>query len=146
MTFVNEYVSEDDVKKYQLDELWFKYNPGKKEVPSYFQHHWTVDKENNVYFVLVDIGREEHSNRLKFILYINGDLFEVVVEKAKGGSLKYNEQPYKIVWELIAITPTILLDKHKNIISILQNALSTYGVRGILKQVPNTIAEFKNFD
>jgi len=145
MPFINEYVSDEDIKKYQLDELWFKYNPGKNEVPSYFQHHWTVDKENNMFLKLAKTGREEHSNRLKFALYMNDDLFEVVAEKAKGCSLKFSEQPYKIVWELITITPTKLLDKHINIISILQDALTTYGVGGILKQVPNTIVEFNNF-
>jgi len=145
MGFINEYVSEEDIKEYKLDELWFKYNPGKKEVPSYFQHHWTVDRENNVFLKEVDGGREEHSNRVVFAFFIKGDLFEVVLDTVKGGSLDFSEQPYVRIWELIQITPTALVDKHKDLISLLKNALTSFAVSGVFTPVSNSIVKFNNF-
>lgn len=142
MPFINEYVSEENIKEYQLDELWRKYT-WKKEVPSYFQHDWTFDSEKNVFLKLSDIGREEHSNRITFSFYIKGDLYDVILDKA--GSLSFSIQPYIITWELVRITPSALLDKHEDLYTMIKSALTAYGNDGVSYQVPNTIVKFNNF-
>ena len=51
MLFVNKYVSYKDAKKYDLDNLWNKYNYSMLEMSealNHFdvhQHAWCVDKE-----------------------------------------------------------------------------------------------------
>lgn len=142
MPFINEYVSEENVKEYQLDELWLKYT-WKKEVPSYIQHHWTFDSEKNVFLKVANIGREEHSNRITFSLYIKGDLYDVILDKT--GSLSFSTQPYIVTWDLVQITPSALIDKYEDLYTILKSALTVYGVSGVLKQVPNTVVKFNNF-
>lgn len=142
MPFINEYVSEEDVKKYQLDELWLKYT-WKKEVPSYIQHHWTFDSEENVFLKVADKGREEHSNRITFSLYIVGDLYDVILDKA--GSLSFSTKPYIVTWDLVQITPSALIDKYEDLYKMLKSALTMYGVSGVVKQMPNTVVKFNNF-
>lgn len=45
MAFVNEYVSDEDVKKYGLEEINRRYS--KIDIPGRFS--WTVDRERNIY-------------------------------------------------------------------------------------------------
>ena len=74
MGFVNEYVPEEDIKNYNLDETWLKYHPAYQSVPSYLRHCWTIDREDNIYLMLMDIGREEISNRHTFVVYLKGEM------------------------------------------------------------------------
>jgi hypothetical protein len=61
MPFVNEYVSDDDIEKYRLDELWLRYHPEYKSVPSIYRHNWTIDRERNTYFMVVGGGGREEN-------------------------------------------------------------------------------------
>jgi len=142
MPFINEHVSEENIKEYQLDDLWRKYT-WKKEVPSYFQHHWTFDSEKNLFLKLAKTGGEEHSNRHTFSFYIKGDLYDIILDRT--GSLTFSTQPYIVTWELVRITPSALIDKHEDLYTMIKNALTVYGDDGILHQVPNTIVKFNNF-
>lgn len=144
MGFINEYVSDENVKKYKLDELWLEHHPWKKTLPYAYKHHWTYDHKNNIFLKLMKIGKEEFSNRTTFILFVKGDVFEVVIDVDDSSSHDFSEQPYKKILNLVKLRPKLDDDKYKEIIEILKNALSTYGVSGIVHQVPNTIVTLQN--
>ena len=53
MGFVNEYVSDEDIEKYDLRGIWDKYYPLRKG--RYFggnRPHWTVDKNINTFITV----------------------------------------------------------------------------------------------
>ena len=93
MPFVNEYVSYEDAEKYDLDNLWNKYNYSMLKMPealtSYevHQHAWCVDKEQgywlfNCGFLLNEdslSGFVEPSNEEAFILHVNGQNIEFIL-------------------------------------------------------------------
>lgn len=142
MTFVNEYVSDDDIKKYGLNELWLKYSPEYKGFPSSFRHEWTIDRDRNAYFkVMGGGGREE--NYKKCVLNINGTHLTVRIRVSVGSSLHFSDQPFKINWELIDIDREKPRADHDETIKVLKDALLAYGYAGARRQVPNTIVEFQ---
>ncbi len=56
MAFVNEYVSEEDIRKYDLVTLRLQYNPvWKKEgkLPYNYQFTWTIDRERDIFLISV---------------------------------------------------------------------------------------------
>ncbi|MES9822515.1 MAG: hypothetical protein ABW161_07200 [Candidatus Thiodiazotropha sp.] len=66
MTFVNEFASEEDIEKYDLNGIWNQYFPSRKGKYYLGQRPWfTIDRERNIFFMVLDGGREEHSNRKK---------------------------------------------------------------------------------
>lgn len=143
MGFVNEFVSEEDIKKYKLDEIWLKNSPAYKSVPASFRHHWTIDRERDIYFKVIGSGREELANQVIGNFYWKGQLLTVHLYVAAGGSLKFSEQPFRKIWERADIFPRQAVTEHPEIMDALKEALTVYGVRGMQNQVPNTIVEFK---
>lgn len=146
MAFVNEYISDNDVKKFQLDELWLKYHPAYKSVPDYYRYRWTIDRERDTYFMIMGSGREELSNRATCVLCIKGNLYEIELDIARGTSLSYSDQPYKLIWEMASFWPSEhKIEQRAEIINLLKDALTAYGAEGVRRQVADTIVEFKNF-
>lgn len=84
MAFVNEFVPEEDVKKYGLEEIDRRYRRAD------LRPQWTVDRERDMYLRLVDIGREEDSNRLEFTFFWKGVLLYVQL-KLRGGGVRGGE-------------------------------------------------------
>lgn len=142
MPFINEYVSEDDVEKYKLVELWLKYHPGRKSVPEGLDFHWTVDKKNNMYFKIVSSGREELFNTKICILFIDGNEIEFELEQADS-YMDAGDTLVK-VWELIRIKPAMQEEKKQSVLSVLRDALAAYGVAGIASHNNNYKIKFKN--
>lgn len=147
MTFVNEYVSEEDIKKYMLDEIWLKYHPEEKSVPNHYRHEWTVDRERDIFLKWISVGREEYSNRLTFVLYWKGELFTVDIDLiGVGRPQKLTDRPYKKVWELVGIWPSQpKTATREEVLTALKEALIVRGYDGARRQIPDTIVEFKNF-
>lgn len=153
MTFVNEFVPEEDVKKYDLDGLLNSYNPySLNKLPhAGFKHSWTVDRERGGYFLPVKTveevgasGRNEPTNRKIFVLGWQDKTFSVELALSPETSSKIHAVPFKIVWELVRITPSELPDVlTKEILEIAKEALAVYGLWGVHRQVPNTSVEFK---
>jgi len=85
MAFVNEFVPEEDAKKYGLEEIDRHYRH------SSFHPEWTVDRERDIYLREVEIGREESANRHGFTLYWKGALLFVRLTR-KGGGVRHGEQ------------------------------------------------------
>jgi hypothetical protein len=150
MTFVNEFTSEEDLRKFRLDELLTEFNPfhWRKGRPSTFKHSWTVDKSRNAYLVCVEnieevgpSGRDEPTTRYVFAFFLDELKILVTLDKA-GSSLSFKDSPFLITYRLIEIScPEDRSIERNNIISALREALVIYGYQGAWRQVENTIVK-----
>ncbi|MEW8030128.1 MAG: hypothetical protein AB2806_20630 [Candidatus Thiodiazotropha sp.] len=145
MAFVNEFASDEDIEKYDLNGIWDQYHPLRKgryycgQAPMY-----TIDRERNIFFMVLGGGGEEHTNRLEVLLWINAKHVVVEIDLAIGSSPNINDVPFKQIWELVAVHPENSLNKSKEeLVEILKEALIVHGFDGANRQVPNTIVEFK---
>lgn len=144
MPFVNEFASDEDIKKYDLYGIWDKYHPLRKGKYYLGQRPWfTIDRDKNIFFMVLGSGREEHCNRKKVLLWINGCSVVAEIDLVDGSSLNLNDVPFKRVWDLVGLHPQVDSNiSEKEIIGILKEALIAYGYYGIHKQVSNTVVEF----
>lgn len=154
MTFINEYVSDNDVKKYDLLNVWCRSpsdDPIKQAGRSFY---WTIDYERNIWLMLREIvhsyensrsGRPEPTDGRIFILSINNEIIEIHLNNLCDESTHvFSQIPFYQVWEFKSMIRTDLTDlSNKEIILILKEALAVFGYDGISKQVPNTIVKFK---
>ena len=145
MVFVREFVSEEDIKKYDLDGIWDIYHPfSKGKRPPGFSHSWTIDREREIFFIPVAAGREERSNRMTCVLWWKGTLLAVKIDLAAGSSGNLSDVPFKMVWALVDVHQSDdFVVAREEVIQVLKEALTAYGYRGAKRQVPNTIVEFK---
>lgn len=138
MTFINEFVSDDDVKKFKLNEMWDRYHPySKGDMNVGFRHSWTIDREKNIFFIPARSGREEHSNRKECILYWKGIELKVIL-------IKHGLSPGPGVrWEVNSVQkPNVEVIPESEILSTLKAALGVYGYRGVWRQVDEYQVEF----
>lgn len=143
MSFVNEFVPEEDINKYRLREIWDKYHPFSKEgLNKSFRHSWTIDREKDVFIIPASTGREEFSNQTIWILWWKG--VELSVTLRQSGSEKISEGTGLVVWELESIwKPQGCAINDREIIPVLKEALSAYGFYGIYRQLPDYKVGFK---
>ena len=147
MAFVNEYVSEEDIKKYNLEEDWIRRNPHYRTQgrPTSCPLKWTIDRERNIYFMIIGgVGaREANDLGIPCALIWQGKEISVTLKLAKGSSDNLNKNPFIRVWDLINIgTSNVEMVSDKEILQTLKEALTVYGYSGAHRQVPNTIVEF----
>ena len=158
MAFVNEYISDEDMKKYNLIELMDYY---RKLDGSFHPFNlasvggrlsWTIDKERNIWLLnalskhLPD-HRDGWTGEVYFILYYQGRKIEVVLNAV---STNKATNPIQKTWRVLRIKEEDIkgLDE-KEIFKVLQEALSEYGLNGLtddsFKRVgikkPNVIAK-----
>jgi hypothetical protein len=146
MGFVNEFASEEDIEKYDLEGLMDKYRPIYKDRQfELSQPKFTIDRERNIFFMTYRQGREEFSNRTYALLWISGKCVIVEVDLVYGSSESLSDSPFKMVWELAAFRLQEEINMpRETAINILKEALIAYGYAGARKQIPNTIVEFKS--
>jgi len=145
MAFVNEYVSEEDIKKYSLEEDWIRRNPQYRPEgrPASCRLKWTIDRERNIYFMVVGGGGREE-NFTDCILNWDGKELAVRLVETAGGSKNLNEVPFKIIWDLEFIRPSQLdVVSHQEIVLVLKEVLTVFGYDGARRQIPNSVVEFK---
>jgi hypothetical protein len=144
MPFVNEFASDEDIRKYNLNEIWDMYHPlWKGDYYTGRQPDFTIDRQRNIFFMAIGGGGEEHQNRKKWLLWLDGQHIVIEVDLAEGSSPNISDVPFKRVWGLVGIYPqTRARVSRKEIVVILKEALTTYGLLGVYRQVPNTIVEF----
>ena len=129
MAFVNEYVGEDNIKKYGLEALRMEW---KGSIPPRFRYEWTFDAERNCYFIPMETGREEESNQVRGVLYYKGIQWDVKVSLESNGSLSFAENPYRVIWGLRHIKHPSGGDvPEQEIVPVLKEALVAYRVFGI---------------
>ena len=144
MAFINEFISNNDREKYEINTLWRKYHPGSQLNPDELDIEWTFDRHNDIYLKAMKSGREELSNQTTFVLAIKGVLYEVVANTLKG-RLNIKNDPYIKIWELIYISPKPSEAERKTVLKYFKEALTAYGVSGVAYQASNTIVKFENF-
>lgn len=149
MAFVNEYISDKNIKKFQIYELMNNVQSKnskrqKKPFPDkYYKHHWTIDKEREIWFMWTDTPNDplepsRYTGERFFILNYKGESIEVVLRKIfDESSRKLTDNPFHIVWSLDRITPESIEElSYKEIIELVKEALCVYGTAGIKTSEP----------
>ena len=149
MAFVNEYISNENIKKFQINELMNTVQSKnckreKNPFPSKnYKHHWTIDKEREIWFMWADTPNDplepsRYTGEIFFILNYRGEIIEVVLRQIfKESSRKLTDNPFNIVWSLDRITPESIGElSYKEIVELIKETLSVYGTRGIKTPVP----------
>jgi hypothetical protein len=133
MAFINEYISEEDIIKYEVKEAWEKISPGSTGPDSFLSKYtWTIDKDRDVYFIPMASGKEEFSNQSISALWWKGTLLSVSLA-SMGGYLDYPNGKGERTWALIKILkPKEFHVPDVEIIPILKDALITFGYDGII--------------
>jgi hypothetical protein len=145
MGFVNEYVSDEDIEKYGLEELYIKYNPSLIEsgIPSFHRFMWTINASEEVCLMKVGVGREELCSRFTWVLFWKGKKVKVQTELTDESSRKFSESPYIRVWDLISIENTEIDEADRSeVINFLKDALEVFGYDGARRQIQDTLIKF----
>ncbi|MBS0355280.1 MAG: hypothetical protein JSR83_15435 [Proteobacteria bacterium] len=125
MAFVNEYLSEDDCKKYEIHLIDERFVVGGTSSNS-----WTIDRDRNIYLRTVARGREEFSHLSTWTLYWHEDLIVLELENLStsgptGGVCHGHKRVRSIE------IPPHLEDKRADILSDLKDALTAYKDGGV---------------
>ena len=152
MAFVNEWISQEDIKKYNLIELKDSYL--KKDYSGYkewMKLHWCVDRKREIWFMYVlsphkPDHREGWTGEDFFVLHYQGKNIEIVL-KNLGGSVKPTDNPFRVIWKLIRINEEDLEGfEYEEVLCVLKEVLNTYGWMGIQdREVPqeNLLVELR---
>ena len=157
MPFVNEYVSYEDAEKYDLDNLWNKYNYSMLKMPealtSYevHQHAWCVDEERGYWLFncghLINeesrSGYPEPSDKEVFILHVNGQ--NIVFILTSHGMESTDLYPMHFSYELVSMSPSSLPNmSRESLLNILKDAINIFKYNGIrdLEENAKTLIEF----
>jgi len=144
MAFVNEYVSQEDIKKYGLAELHRRcshkannYNAARDGLHDKSQ--WTIDREREIWFMRLGIRKIPgeippiYLGNDIYILHYKGKNIEVVMEdNRKDGSTKFSDNPFRIRWDILSISSSLLDGvQTEEIIELIQEAMEVYGLSGV---------------
>ena len=80
MAFVNEYIPEADIKKFDINEINKQYIVGGTNA-----RDWTVDRDRNMYLRCVARGREEFRHQSTWTFYWHGELLKVDIDTLEAG-------------------------------------------------------------
>jgi len=82
MSFINEYISDEDRERYKLDEVDRRFVVGGTS-----SNEWTIDKEREIYLRHVASGREEFSRESTWTFFWKGFFIVIDLEivDSKGG-------------------------------------------------------------
>jgi hypothetical protein len=149
MAFVNEFISEEDLQKHKLEELWKSYDAWswRNGRPDFFNPEWVIDRERNAFLVRVlnwmevgRSGRSEPTPKCTWILDIGGHRIEVVLFEVPGTWYSFTESPFRVEWNLVDIlTPHENVASREEVLQMLRDALMVFGYDGARRQIPNTI-------
>ncbi|HSH72871.1 MAG TPA: hypothetical protein VK974_07425 [Methylophilaceae bacterium] len=145
MAFINEYVSDEDIKKYKFDEKFMYRHPEYKSLPAFFKPYWAIDRERNTYVKWINGANPAIEDIVwkDFELYWEGSSFIFRLTHAKGCSKVFTDDPYLIVWNLIKMTPADLESNLKEkVLALFKEGLQVYGYQSISRQIPNTVVKF----
>ena len=157
MPFVNEYVSYEDAEKYDLDNLWNKYNYSMLKMPEALnhwevhQHAWCEDEEQGYWLFncghLINeesrSGYPEPSDKEVFILHVNSQNIEFILDSYEMEAT--DVYPIHFFWNILSMVPTCLPNlSRESLLTILKEALNVYKCYGIraLEENAKTLVEF----
>ena len=134
MAFVNEFVSDEDVKKYDLEGLYKKW---RKETPPNFltEWRWTVDREKDSYFIRMQTGYgtdRERADHVRGVLYYRGVQWKVEFRYEPGCSNSFSDHHFRMIWGFVSIKhPEGGSVPEAELLPVLKEALIAYKVWGI---------------
>lgn len=134
MAFVNEYISEENIKKYNIREILKKFHPlfDDNDLDAVFgKYSWTIDKDEYIFLILVTQGREDESNQESCAFWWKGTLLGIKIAN-EGGGLDYTNKTGSVTWGLVDIwRPDDFSVPEIEIINSLKDALIVYQLRGV---------------
>jgi hypothetical protein len=134
MAFLNERISDENIKKYGIEEI------DRKHYHAHFQPEWTVDHERDMYLREVGSGREEYANRQDFTFYWGKTLYLVRLTREGRG---VRDGPGQTNWSLISISASQeLVDQRNDLVVALKEALSAYKDFGTYSTNTSHVATF----
>ena len=151
MAFVNEFVSEEDIKTHGLDELKKKYNSWswRGGRPSTFRHSWTVDRERGIFAMPLFSWNDDRSDRpmptrkQSWVVDWHGRRAIAVIDRTPDSSSELNDSPYRINWILIDLDLSSAGDmSRESTVTVLKDALTAYGHFGVFLQPKNPVVTF----
>lgn len=128
MAFINEYITAEDLVKYDIEAFYLKYVVGGTR-PS----QWTIDRERSVYLINVARGREEYFNETTWILFFENQLIEFGINY-----LDCQESDSGVTTERKKLRhlnlPAQMIKRRDDVISVIRQALTAYKDGGVLSQ------------
>ena len=125
MAFVNEYISAENIKKYDIEALDKRFRKG------HYEPEWTVDHKNNMYLRYMSREHEEFSNHITYCFYWKCTVIEVVIELSEAGGVRNGAQWSRkklLRWTL----PTKLVAQEAQVKADLKEAFGAYKDFGML--------------
>ena len=139
MAFVAEYISKEDIEKYDLlkpsNEICEKYHQGELDWVSLNSRSWCIDRERGIWLFSVcsiaigDPRDMEFSGEDIWLLHYRGKDIEIDLRNIhnKNTSTKITDNPFKIIYELESIRSDIGNIPKQEIVDILKEILNEYG-------------------
>jgi hypothetical protein len=129
MAFVNEYISPEDIEKYDIENISKKFIVG-----GVGDRIWTIDRERNIYLRKVASGREEFYYQSTWTFYWHGELIVFELDNI-GSNVKIEGEKYghKRIWGIKI--PAHLETKRDEILTDLKEALMAYKTAGVYSTV-----------
>ncbi len=125
MTFINEYISDEDREKFDIDEIDKRFIVG-----GVYAGDWTINRDSNIYLRVVSRGREEMSHQSKWTLYWKGVLIELELDNiSTSGRAGGDRHGHKLLRRINI--PDQLEAKYEEIIEDLREALTVYKDGGV---------------
>ena len=128
MAFVKEKVSEENVEKFKLNELWNEYNQGAfiRLPDRCFEHYWIIDKERGIWLYKAAIDKDNLFQTVFIFNYKNKNV-EIKVRSSDKGSKSLHDNPYIKILDFISLNPKSIEELNsKDIKEILKDALVVY--------------------
>lgn len=135
MAYMNEYIPEEDIKKFGIEEIDKRYRK------AHYKPYWTIDREKSSYLRHMYVGREELCNHAFFTFYWGGQLIDVELTR-RGEGVRGGKGT--TTWALVHLKlPEVLKDNKPEIIEDLKVALKAFGEFGVLSSVVEHTAMFE---
>jgi hypothetical protein len=125
MTFINEYISAEDLKKYDIENIDKRFIVGGTSSRS-----WTVDRERDIYLRTVARGREEFSHQSTWTFYWHGELIILELDNISTSGVAGGERCGHKKLRSITI-PNHLEASYDEILADLKEALTAYKDGGV---------------
>lgn len=129
MSFINEFISPEDVARYDLEEIDKKFVVGGTDA-----RDWTIDRERDIYLRNVARGREDWRSETEWTFYWRGH--ELTLRLDYVGGTGERGGPAWDHWRLVWLNgsyglPAPLKPQVKEILKDLEDALLAYKDFGV---------------
>ena len=144
MAFINEYISEEDIDTYSIEELIKKYKRYTYS-PNIDNIDWTIDKEEDTW--LIPFGREHdpdmdygYTREHIFVFHYKGQNIEVRLWLEEDSQTNISKTPFVKNWKLLSLSSFDNID-NQELINILCKSLKHYGHKGIRKKIETIVVK-----